>query len=69
MIWHFAELGYNDSIFTCNNGTVNTTSDAISGDCKLDTKPQLQWTNNWLGDANRSAIYNNYAKIIDLKKL
>jgi 1,4-alpha-glucan branching enzyme len=68
MIWHFAELGYNDSIFTCNNGTVNTTSDAISGDCKLDTKPQLQWTNNWLGDANRSAIYNNYAKIIDLKK-
>jgi glycosidase len=68
MIWHFAELGYNDSIFTCNNGSVNTSTDAISGDCKLDTKPQLQWTNNWLGDTNRSAIYNNYAKIIDLKK-
>jgi hypothetical protein len=68
MIWHFSELGYNDSIFTCNNGSVNTSSDAISGDCKLDTKPQLQWTNNWLGDTNRSAIYNNYAKIIDLKK-
>jgi 1,4-alpha-glucan branching enzyme len=68
MIWHFADLGYNDSIFTCNNGSVNTSSDAISGDCKLDTKPQLQWTNNWLGDSNRNAIYNNYAKIIDLKK-
>ena len=68
MIWHFAELGYDDSVFTCNNGSVNTSSDATSGDCKLDTKPQLQWTNNWLGDSNRNAIYNNYAKIIDLKK-
>ena len=68
MIWHFADLGYNDSVFTCNNGSVNTSTDATSGDCKLDTKPQLQWTNNWLGDSNRNAIYNNYAKIIDLKK-
>ncbi|MFZ4106884.1 alpha-amylase family glycosyl hydrolase [Flavobacterium sp.] len=68
MIWHFSELGYNDSIFTCNNGSVNTTTDAVSGDCKLDTKPQLQWTSNWLADINRNSIYNNYAKIIDLKK-
>jgi len=67
MIWHFAELGFNDSIFTCNNGTVNTDSDATSGDCKLETKPQPQWVNNWLGDPNRSAIYNNYAKLIELK--
>jgi hypothetical protein len=67
MIWHFAELGFNDSIFTCNNGTVNTDSDATSGDCKLDTKPQPQWVNNWLGDSNRSTIYNNYAKLIELK--
>ena len=40
MIWHFGELGMNNSIFTCNNGTVNTPDDATPGDCKLDTKPQ-----------------------------
>ena len=49
MIWHFGELGWQNSIFTCNNGTVNLPNDAISGDCKLDTKPQPQWANNWLG--------------------
>ncbi len=67
MIWHFGELGYDDSIFTCNNGTVNTSSDAASGDCKLDTKPQLQWTNNWLSNANRFKIYTDWAKMIRLK--
>ena len=68
MIWHFAELGNTASIFTCNNGTVNTDYDAAGGDCKLDTKPQLHWANNWLADANRSVVYNNWAKMIDLKK-
>lgn len=68
MIWHFGELGNTASIFTCNNGTVNTDYDAAAGDCKLDTKPQLHWTNNWLADANRSVVYNNWAKMIDLKK-
>jgi 1,4-alpha-glucan branching enzyme len=67
MIWHFGELGYDDSIFTCNNGTVNTSSDAATGDCKLDTKPQLQWTNNWLSNANRFKIYSDWAKMIRLK--
>jgi hypothetical protein len=67
MIWHFGELGYDDSIFTCNNGTVNTSSDATTGDCKLDTKPQLQWTGNWLANANRFKIYSDWAKMIRLK--
>ncbi len=67
MIWHFGELGYDDSIFTCNNGTVNLPTDATSGDCKLDKKPQLQWTNNWLTNANRSKIYSDWAKMIRLK--
>ena len=67
MIWHFGELGYDDSIFTCNNGTVNLPSDATSGDCKLDKKPQLQWTNNWLANANRFKIYSDWAKMIRLK--
>jgi len=68
MIWHFGELGMDDSIFSCNNGTVNDESSATPGDCKLDTKPQPQWTENWLGDANRNKIYNDWAKMITLKK-
>ncbi|WP_046743229.1 alpha-amylase family glycosyl hydrolase [Kordia zhangzhouensis] len=67
MIWHFGALGMENSIFTCNNGSVNTPSDPTPGDCKLDTKPQPQWTNNWLGDANRAKIYNDWARIIKLK--
>jgi len=68
MIWHFGELGMDDSIFSCNNGSVNDESVTIPGDCKLDTKPQPQWTENWLGDSNRNKIYNDWAKMITLKK-
>ena len=69
MIWHFGELGWESSIFTCNNGTVNLPNDAtFSGDCKLDTKPQPQWANNWLANASRSKIYNDWAHMIELKK-
>lgn len=67
MIWHFGELGWEKSIFTCNNGTVNDESATISGDCKLDTKPQPQWVNNWLADVNRNKIYFDWAKMINLK--
>ena len=68
MIWHFQELGMDDSIFTCNNGTVNSDVDAIAGDCKLDTKPQPQWVENWLTTAPRSTIYSDYVKFIKMKK-
>ena len=64
MIWHFSELGWDRSLWTCNNGNVSFSNP----DCKLDTKPQPQWTENWLADSNRSAIYNAWAKMIDLKK-
>jgi hypothetical protein len=69
MIWHFGALGWEKSIWTCNNGTVNTDSDGgvPPGDCKLDTKPQPQWVNNWLGDPNRNKIYFDWAKMISLK--
>jgi len=67
MIWHFGELGWESSIFTCNNGTVNDPSATIAGDCKLDTKPQPQWTGNWLGNAARSKIYNDWSKMITMK--
>jgi 1,4-alpha-glucan branching enzyme len=68
MIWHFGELGWNHSIFTCNNGSVNTSSDSTPGDCKLDTKPQPQWTDNWTDVAARSQIYNDWARFIQWKK-
>ena len=64
MIWHFGELGWDRSLWTCNAGNVSFSNP----DCKLDTKPQPQWTENWLTDANRSAIYNAWAKMIELKK-
>lgn len=66
MIWHFSELGMENSIFTCSNGSVNLPGGS-DGDCKLDTKPQPQWTQNWLNDNNRSSIYNNWSKLIELK--
>lgn len=69
MIWHFGELGWENSIFACNNGTVNTSSDATAGDCKLDTKQQPQWVNNWLGDTNRNKIYNDWSKMITMKSV
>ncbi|WP_298222123.1 alpha-amylase family glycosyl hydrolase [Flavobacterium sp.] len=70
MIWHFAELGMDDSIWTCNNGIVNSDYDGgtPAGDCKLDTKPQPQWTNNWLNVPLRAQIYNDWTRFIDLKK-
>ncbi|MCF6279324.1 MAG: T9SS type A sorting domain-containing protein [Flavobacteriaceae bacterium] len=61
MIWHFADLGMENSIFTCNDGSVNEPN------CKLDTKPQPQWANNWLADTNRNQIYNDWARLIALK--
>jgi hypothetical protein len=67
MIYHFGELGWDTSIFSCNNGTVNTPNDATPGDCKLDTKPQPQWVNNWSGNNSRSKIYTDWTKMISLK--
>ena len=61
MLWHFADLGMDNSIFTCQNGSVDDDG------CKLDTKPQPQWTENWLGDSNRRQIYDDWARLIDLK--
>jgi 1,4-alpha-glucan branching enzyme len=67
MIWHFQELGMDDSIFTCSNGTVNSENDATPGDCKLDTKQQPQWVENWLTTTPRNTIYSNFTKFTKLK--
>lgn len=67
MIWHFGELGSNQSIYTCANGSINSESDATPGDCKLDTKEQVQWTQNWMADARRTSILSDWSKLIKLK--
>ncbi|WP_400076419.1 alpha-amylase family glycosyl hydrolase [Winogradskyella sp. R77965] len=61
MIWHFADLGMENSIFTCSDGSFNDDG------CKLDTKPQPQWVNNWLTNALRSQIYEDWSKLHKLK--
>lgn len=66
MIWHFGELGMENSIFTCEDGTVNEPGGS-DGDCKLATKPQPQWANNWLAVAQRNQIYNDWRRIINMK--
>lgn len=66
MIWHFGALGMENSIFTCENGTVNEPG-GTDGDCKLSTKPQPQWVENWLGNPNRNQIYNDWARLNQLK--
>ena len=66
MLWHFGELGMENSIFTCNNGTFNE-SGGNDGDCKLDTKPQPQWTSNWPSDTTRNEIYTTWSRLNALK--
>ncbi len=67
MIWHFGELAMDNSIYTCSDGSVNTESDALNGNCKLDTKPQPQWENGWLTDADRGQVYNDWSRLNQLK--
>lgn len=61
MIYHFGDLGYNSSIFTCSNGTVSNPN------CKLETKPQPQWVENWLGNAERRKIYDDWSAMIEMR--
>jgi len=62
MIWHFGDLGMDNSIFTCTDGSVD------DPDCKLATKPQPQWVENWLGNFDRNQIYYDWAKLNALKQ-
>ena len=63
MMWHFGELGWDKSLWTCDNGNVSFSSP----DCKLDTKPQYQWTENWMQNPARANVYNKWARQIDLR--
>ncbi len=66
MIWQFAELGYDKSIFTCTNGVVNTESDSLPGDCKLDPKPSA-FGLNYDTNAQRKSVYDTWAKILEMR--
>ena len=46
---------------------MNKPNDTTPGDCKLDTKPQPQWLDNWLGELVWADIYNTWARINELK--
>ena len=60
MIWHFGDLGMEQSLNTCSDGIVNN--------CRLDTKPQPQWTNNWLTNTQRKKIYDDWSRMNNLKQ-
>ena len=61
MIWHFGDFGMDNSIFTCTDGSFNNDG------CKLSLKPQPQWSENWLGDALRRQIYDDWSRLHALK--
>jgi len=63
MIWQFGELGYDISIFQCENGTIPTPYGNDS--CRTGNKPD-GW--NYLSNTNRTAIYDTWATLIDFKK-
>ena len=66
MIWQFAELGYDKSIYTCTDGTVNTESDSTPGECKLDSKPSA-FGLAYDTDAARKSVYDSWAKMLALR--
>lgn len=59
MMWQFGELGYDYSINTCSNLSVDAT-----GACRLSDKP-IRW--DYYNNANRKALYNQYAQLYKLR--
>ena len=66
MIWQFAELGYDKSIFTCENGVVNTPDDSLPGDCKLDQKTSA-FGLGYDAVAARQSVKEAWAKILEIR--
>ncbi len=58
MIWQFGELGYDYSINTCEDGTINE-------NCRLSPKP-VKWS--YYDNPNRKRVYNVFKALIELKK-
>ncbi|MDR6515106.1 alpha-amylase family glycosyl hydrolase [Chryseobacterium camelliae] len=59
MIWQFGELGYEFSINRCTDGTINN-------NCRTDEKP-VAFTLGYDTNANRKAVYNTWAQIINIR--
>ena len=59
MMWQFGELGYDYSINTCTNLTVDPT-----GSCRLSDKP-IRW--DFYNNTNRRALYNVYSQLYKLR--
>ncbi len=57
MLWQFEELGYDESIELCGDGTYST-------DCRTTSKP-LHW--EYLNDYNRQKLFWTYAGMAKLK--
>ncbi len=57
MIWQFGELGYDQSINRCTDGTINN-------NCRLTPKP-IRW--DYLQDANRKKVYDVFSNLIKLR--
>ncbi|MBP7822014.1 MAG: T9SS type A sorting domain-containing protein [Saprospiraceae bacterium] len=58
MLWQFNELGYNYSINTCPNGTINN-------NCRIDPKP-IRW--DFYQEEARKRLHDVTAALISLKK-
>ena len=63
MIWQFGELGYDVSIFTCEDGSLPTPYG--SDQCKLSIKPD-GW--DYLDNPQRRAVYDTWSKLIAYKE-
>jgi hypothetical protein len=61
MLWQFGEVGYDFSIFTCENGTVQPNNDG----CKLSPKP-VRW--DYYNNADRRRLFDVTSGLIHLKK-
>jgi len=57
MLWQFGELGYDQSINLCNDGT-------IKSDCRVSAKP-VKW--EYQDDPNRNKLYKHTSDLIRLR--
>jgi glycosidase len=58
MLWEFGELGYDKSINTCSDGSVNS-------NCRVTAKP-VGW--DYYSDADRLSLFNHTADLIKMKQ-
>jgi hypothetical protein len=58
MLWEFGELGYDKSINTCTDGSVNS-------NCRITAKP-VGW--NYYTDPDRLSLFNHTADLIKMKQ-